>query len=193
MISEIKTKTIHEIIDHAIKEIWCNNIKYDYVNYNLLKEDTLKNSFYFHLRNRLTERFLEENRLKIYTEYYHKGLRADLVVVQLCEEPGYNGHLRNDVENILAVVEMKYKFGTNDDPFKQDVVKVKNYINNLDYKSCLYYLAFIHEVEKPNKGFSWLTQRDLKWAEGKVTELNGYFIEENDDPIFQVVSYNGLN
>lgn len=87
-------------IGNAIKEIWCNNIKYDYENFSLLKEDTLKNSFYFHLRNKLTDRFLEENRLKIYTEYYHDGLRADLVIAQLCEEPGLNGHLRNDIEDI---------------------------------------------------------------------------------------------
>jgi hypothetical protein len=180
---------MRKTIDNAIKEIWCNNIKYDYENFSLLKEDTLKNSFYFHLRNKLTDRFLEENRLKIYTEYYHDGLRADLAIAQLCEEPGLNGHLRNDVVDILAVVEMKYKYDTNDDPFKKDIVKVKNYIKNLNYINCLYYLAFIHEVINPEREYSWLTQRDRKWANGKVTELNGYFIEGNDEPVFQIISY----
>lgn len=180
---------IKRIIDNAIKEIWCNNIKYDYENFSLLKEDTLKNSFYFHLRNKLTDRFLEENRLKIYTEYYHDGLRADLVIAQLCEEPGFNGHLRNDVVDILAVVEMKYKYVTNTDPFKKDIVKVKNYLKNLNYKDCLYYLAFIHEVINPRKDYLWITKRDIKWAKGRVTELNGYFIEGDDAPIFEVVSY----
>jgi hypothetical protein len=41
----------------------------------------------------------------------------------------------------------------------------------------------------PDKEYSWLTQRDLKWANGKVTELNGYFIEGNDEPVFQIISY----
>lgn len=179
-------------IDNAIKEIWCNNIKSDYENFSLLKEDTLKNSFYFHLRNKLTDRFLEENRLKIYTEYYHDGLRADLVIAKLCEEPGFNGHLRNDVKDILAVVEMKYKYDANVDPFKKDIVKVKNYIKNLDYKNCLYYLAFIHEVENPSKEYSWVSKRDLKWANSKVTELNAYFIEGEESPFFNVISHKGV-
>ena len=84
---------------------------------------------------------------------------------------------------------MKYKYDTNEDPFKKDIVKVKNYIRNLEYKNCLYYLAFIHEVVNPDNEYSWLTQRDLKWANDIVTELNGYFIEGNDEPVFQIISY----
>ncbi len=162
---------IRKTVDSAIKEIWCNNIKCDYENFSLLKEDTLKNSFYFHLRNKLTDRFLEENRLKIYTEYYHDGLRADLVIAQLCEKPGFNGHLRNDVEDILAVVEMKYKYDTSDEPFRKDIEKVQNYIKKLNYKSCLYYLAFIHEVINPNNKHAWLTSKDLQWVKGNLTAI----------------------
>ena len=44
---------IMRIIDEAIKSIWVNEIRNDYENRRLLKEDTLKNALYFHLRNRI--------------------------------------------------------------------------------------------------------------------------------------------
>ena len=38
-----------QILDDAITAIWEKEIKEDYINGWLLKEDTLKNSLYFHL------------------------------------------------------------------------------------------------------------------------------------------------
>lgn len=72
------------IIDNAIKKIWCKEIKMDYENYSLLKEDSLKNSFYYHLRTKLTDSFLQENNMRIYTEFYLNGIRADLVIAKIC-------------------------------------------------------------------------------------------------------------
>ena len=45
---------IIQVIDEAIVSIWEHEIKADYENGWLLKEDTLKNALYFHLRNRLS-------------------------------------------------------------------------------------------------------------------------------------------
>ena len=39
---------IENVIDETIKEIWVNEIADDYESGWLLKEDTLKNSFYYH-------------------------------------------------------------------------------------------------------------------------------------------------
>jgi hypothetical protein len=50
-------------INNIIKSIWVNDIKLDYDNGHLLKEDTLKNSLYFHLRTKLSN-ILEENDLR---------------------------------------------------------------------------------------------------------------------------------
>jgi hypothetical protein len=69
-----------------------------------------------------------ENNLRIYTEFYTKGIRADLVIAKLNENPAENGHLQNGITDILAIVEMKYKYDLNDKPFKEDIRKIKNYI-----------------------------------------------------------------
>jgi hypothetical protein len=45
-------------IDRAIKEAWIHNVKTDYMNSYLLREDSLKNAFYYHLRTKLTDHFL---------------------------------------------------------------------------------------------------------------------------------------
>ena len=42
-------------IDRTIKEVWINEIKNDLSNNYILYEDTLKNAFYFHLRNKLSD------------------------------------------------------------------------------------------------------------------------------------------
>jgi len=58
----------------------------------------------------------------------------------------------------------------------------------------LYYLAFIHEVEyEVNSTLSWIDIEKSPWAKGRVVELNGYFVEGKQEPVWEVVSYNGLN
>lgn len=47
--------TLQEYLDKNIKETWLTEIKEDYTSNFLLGEDSLKCSFYFHLRNRLGE------------------------------------------------------------------------------------------------------------------------------------------
>ena len=77
-------KSIIRLIDKTIKEIWVNEIKNDYDEDYLLKEDSLKNSLYFHIRSTL-EDVLRDNNLRIYPEFYFTELkyRADLAIVQM--------------------------------------------------------------------------------------------------------------
>ncbi|WP_089098369.1 hypothetical protein [Parageobacillus galactosidasius] len=106
----------------------------------------MKNAFYSHLRRRLGDYYLLDNHLRIYTEFYYMGLRADLVVVKLNKNPGRNGHLKNDVAKIIAAIETKYKYDLPDKPFLSDIEKVRKSIE--EYKiNAFYYLVFIHEVE----------------------------------------------
>lgn len=85
------SEKIYKEVDSAIKRVWLEDIKEDYLRHSLLKEDSLKNAFYYHLRRRLGDHYLLDNHLRIYTEFYYMGLRADLVVVKLNENPGQNG------------------------------------------------------------------------------------------------------
>jgi hypothetical protein len=185
----IKTKVI-DIIHAAIEEVWLNNIKNDYDNDWLLREDSLKNSFYFHLRNALTDQFLINNNLRIFTEYKNGGLRADLVIARIDSGQENREHLEDAIIEILAVVEMKYKNCLPDAPFLKDINKVKGYINNAHYPTGKYYLAFIHEVDFVlEEEYRWLKESDLVWAQNKVVELNGYFREGKEEALWEVISY----
>jgi ribosomal protein S8 len=119
---------LQETIDRAVKEVWVSNIQQDYLAFHLLKEDTLKNAIYYHLHTKLNN-FLTKNNLRIFTEYHHKGFIADLAIVKLTVDPGRNLHLKDDVESVLAVIEVKYKADGNEKPFVDDVRKIKSYID----------------------------------------------------------------
>jgi hypothetical protein len=179
-------------IDRAVKEIWLYDIAGDYEKHYLLKEDTLKNSFYFHLRRRLGERFLEYNKLRIFTEFNDgelkgRGFRADIAIVSI--NPDFIGYWGDDPANkIVALFELKYTRNVN--ALYSDIEKTKNYIRELKIADCLFYLGFIEENQYPNR--RWLDARQTKnWANGKVTVLSASF--EGDKIWFDIQSCNGLN
>ena len=186
------------IIDKEIKELWKNDIAADYDAHRLLKEDCLKNCFYYHLRRRLGDEFLETNRLQIFTEFndgplHGTGKRADIAIVKLIpeDEDGYSGHLRNYIEAVIAIIELKHKNNQSaTEEIYKDFQKLKAYMKR-DNIDCQYYEGVIHEVYWEKK--SWLDKRSTNnWAKGKVTELvasyNEYYEME-----FDVFSYNNLN
>ena len=182
-------------IDRIIKEIWMKNIRKDYDNLHLLKEDTLKNSFYYHLRRKLGTKFLDDNSIRIFTEFNNgklkgTGFRADVVIVELGKDT--SGYLGDNIESIVAIIEFKYGDAyTPDSNFYDDINKVKNYITN--YKlDCLYYLGFIIEKEYPYP--NWLDSRQTNnWANKKVTVLSANREIGSYDMKFYIQSCNGLN
>ena len=186
-------------IDHVIKLVWKEDIFKDYHNDFILKEDTLKNTFYHHLRARLGDDFLSRHRLRIFCEYYlRNGERADLAIVMLKPEEemvGQEYHLKNKVKETLAVIEFKHK---NDacgpKLFFKDVEKVKKYISLKGYLKCQFYLGFIHETEYSLEETSWLSKRQqASWAIGRLTELSAFYEEESGNMEMKVISYNKLN
>jgi hypothetical protein len=186
-------RKLQETIDQAIKKIWVTNIPQDYNTYYLLKEDSLKNALYYHLRTEL-HRLLDAYNLRIYTEFYYKGSIADLAIIKLNDNPGNNNHLKDDIESVLAIIEIKYKGNVNLKPFEDDVRKIQQYIEEDTANSTQYYLAFVHEVVyKYINGDSWLTWEQREAVKGRLTELSGYFIEETDEMIWTVLSHNEMN
>jgi len=188
-------KEILSKIDRAIKEVWLKCIKRDYKNNYLLKEDTLKNSFYFHLRKNLGTRFFKENAIRIYTEFTDgdlksTGYRADIAIVELSKD--ISDYLGDNIKSIIAIIEFKYGcVYTSDNNFYKDIYKVKSYIKNHKV-DCLYYLGFIAEKEYsyPN----WLDGRQTNnWASKKVTVLSANKNIGSDNMNFYVQSCNELN
>ena len=187
-------ESIVRIIDKTIKEIWVNEIKNDYEGDYLLKEDSLKNSMYFHLRTKL-DTILKKYNLRIFPEYSFPELkcRADLVIVQMDTE-SENYYLKERVKNIIAIFELKYvNVSTNDRATEQwilnDIRKFKRYIQK-GKMDAQFYFAVIYENERASS--TWMDKRSSNnWAKGKVTELNALWV--SDEMKFEVNSYNELN
>lgn len=191
------TKTTKEKIDSVIKEIWEANISQDYKNSHLLKEDTLKNSFYYHLRRKLGTKFLEDNCIRIFTEFNDadlkgSGFRADIAIVEMGED--INPYLGDDVKSIIAIIELKFKNKyTSYDVFYKDIEKTKIYIKDLNV-NCLYYLGFIHEKEHEKDTIYLDGRQTSNWANKKVAILSANReIDGDGNLVFSVESYNGLN
>lgn len=177
---------IHEVI----KQVWLNDIQKDYENCILLKEDTLKNAFYFHIRRRLGDNFLKENNLAIFTEYYLKSTKqkVDLAIVEISEDIA-GKHLSECVINIISIIEMKHKnIYANESVFEDDVDKVISYTKSIPFSDTRYYLAFIREVPfHPEDVEGWLENTEKEYLEGKITELLSYGCLLENKMIWRVI------
>lgn len=172
MLSDIE---ITEEIHRALLAIWQEEISIDYDSGWLLKEDTLKNALYFHLRKRL-EKMFDDNDIRIITEFtdgefVRSGFRPDMVIarVDMDSTARYWG---NAVTKCLAVIEIKYKNGfAANKCIYADYEKLKKYIEVLGSTVRLY-MATIWECE--DDPTPWL-DKDAPWAKGRVTELNASY------------------
>lgn len=180
---------IMQIIDEAIRSIWVNEIRNDYENRRLLKEDTLKNALYYHLRNRIGW-LCDECDLRIFTEFTDGKFRGtgripDMVIARMDmkKDVQYWGHA---VTECLAVIEIKYKAnaGAAKD-IEDDCEKLRYYIEELKLESKLY-MATIWECE--DDPTTWI-RKNAAWAKGKVTELNASFSRKTGEPQFYVAPH----
>lgn len=188
---------INQRIDKALKKIWAENIIPDYNKDYLLKEDTLKNSIYYHLRNELGDGFLDRNRLRIYTEYYlgenknKKRQIADIAIVQLKLLNDMNdGYMIKDrVENIITIMELKFK-GNTEKHFRDDVKKIKEYTRIKKCRDSKFYLGFIYEATYSTDIGSWLYKSQSEnWAHNKVTELTAHYDEETEEFVSNIICH----
>ena len=163
---------IAQIVDKTIISVWENEIKNDYKKLWLLKEDSLKNALYFHLRTNL-EKIFAENNIRIFTEFTdykfkHSGYRPDMVIAKIDPDADV-AYWGDAVTECIAVIELKYKtgFAANEEIYS-DYDKLKYYIDILGVNSKLY-MATIWECE--DDASSWI-RKNAAWAKGRVTELN---------------------
>lgn len=172
---------IIRLLDNTLESIWKDEIKSDYECGWLLKEDTLKNAIYFHLRNKLNFVF-EENVIRIFTkftdcEFKVMGYRPDIVVARVNMEAPSN-YLGDDVIECLAVIEVKYKSGfTTSNEILADYEKLKCYSQKLGITAKLH-MATIWEYEA--EAVSW-ERKNAAWVKGKLTELNASYVKGNNN------------
>ena len=184
-------KEIFETIHRRIKYIWEEKIKEDYTDGWLLKEDTLKNVLYHHLRNELSTVFAENN-IRVFTEFTDgefKGSkkRPDMVIATVdFDKEDHNGYYGDDIKECLAVIEIKFKNKNSADTIYADYDKLEDYINRLNVNAHLYMATIWEEFDKPT---SWI-RKNAAWAKGKVTELNASYIIGSDyEPQFYVYEH----
>ena len=171
---------MQNIIHETITSTWKKKMPEDYDCGWLLKEDTLKNALYFHLRNELEELF-DENNIRIFTEFTDgefKGSRCrpDLVIAKVDMEKPVK-YWGNAVTECLAVIEIKYKAGFKPhEEIQTDYEKLKHYFKNLNITGRLY-MATIWEYE--DDVTTWI-RKNAAWANGIVTELNASYMPGSD-------------
>ena len=180
---------IQAIVHNTLTTIWEKDIPRDYNKRWLLKEDTLKNTLYFHLRSQLGTMF-DDNNIRIFTEFTDEkfkgsGYRPDIVIVRIDpnEPVSYWG---NAVVECLAVIEIKYKAGFKPhEEIEADYEKLKYYAEDLNVTGRLY-MATIWEYE--DDATTWI-RKNAAWAKGRVTELNASY-ERGSDGIMRFYVYN---
>ena len=173
-------KEILDTIHRRIKYIWEEKIKEDYDDGWLLKEDTLKNVLYFHLRNELSVLFAENN-IRIFTEFTddkfkNTGYRPDMVIAEVDFDKEDGTYYGDDVKECIAVIEIKFKTKNGADAISADYDKLETYISKLNVNAHLYMATIWEEFDEPT---TWI-RKNAAWAKGKVTELNASYIKNSD-------------
>ena len=172
-------KKVFKEIHNTINYVWEYDISQDYEKKLLLKEDTLKNSLYFHIRTRLGA-LLEKYNIMIFTEFNtdkfrHTGFRADMVIAQIDMNKANGDFLGDCIENFIGVIEIKSKadYSKAAEDIYSDYTKTEKYIKSLGLgENCHYYVATIWECYPDSK---WWLDKETEWAKGKLTELNADF------------------
>ncbi len=176
----MQRKELIKLIDQTLTDVWENEIRSDYECGWLLKEDTLKNALYFHLRHKLGTVF-EYNDVRIFTEFTDcefkgTGYRPDIVIARV-DMNAPSKYWGDDVIECLAVIEIKYKSGfTPSNTIIADYEKLKHYAQELDVTAKLY-MATIWEYE--DDPTTW-ERKNAAWAKGRLTELNASYIRNSN-------------
>lgn len=155
-----------------------------------MKEYSLKNAFYFHLRTRLEDEFMIVNDIRIYTEYYIQGERIDLAVVEINPQSAVEKHLGDSVEKVLVAVEMKYKNHTVKEAiFYQDIEKIFSFIDTWGYETKHYFALIQERYFKQEEVVNWIDEKDSIKIKGLVTELYAYWDENQNATVWKIVDY----
>lgn len=178
---------VSQFIHSVIKKVWLEDIKKDYEDLNLLYECSLQDSFYYHLRRRLGDDFLNQYNLKLFPEYRIgkrlgiNGQKADLAIVVIDPILAEEYHLEDCVTEVISVIEMKHKGKRAPEKlFDDDVIKVLSYINNTT-SDTMYYVAFIREKYfYPDEVTNWLTDEQSLQTAGRLTEMYSYGDKESN-------------
>ncbi|CAM5204620.1 hypothetical protein UACE39S_02070 [Ureibacillus acetophenoni] len=143
-----------------IEEIWKNEIKLDYDSNFIFNEDTLKIRFCHHLMQKLTDKFLVENSIRIIPEIKVNKKRVDIAIVRVKKEREVFFRHSEFIEEILVLIELKYiplkHYNLNQMMLKNDFITFLNDLIKLQgygkiNSKTLLVGAFIHEYFYNNK------------------------------------------
>lgn len=183
-------KHVSELIHLVIKKVWSEDIKKDYHNLNLLYECSLQDAFYYHLRRRLGDDFLNQYNIRLFPEYEIGKQKADLAVVVIDPKMAEEEHLQDCVIEVISVIEMKYKGEfVPESEFNKDVIKILSYISKAT-PNTMYYVAFIREKDfKPDEVVNWVTDEQSLKANGQLTEMYSYIDMDTNKMVWHIIEH----
>jgi hypothetical protein len=107
---------------------------------------------YHHLRNCLSDPWLDAHEIRIFPEYFVKepeGARADLAVVRI-QHGARDTHLREQVAEVLALFEIKYKgVASPVSDFTADIQQLLSY--RAGHPEAHLYACFVQERTAPDR------------------------------------------
>ncbi|MEK1828968.1 hypothetical protein AAAC51_07415 [Priestia megaterium] len=183
------TAPVSQFVHSVIQKVWLEDIKQDFDEKRLLRERSLQCSFYYHLRRRLGEDFIEENNIQLYPEFPIGNEKADLAVVVV--DPNSTAiNLEDRVTEVLSIIEMKHKNAkARERCFDEDIDKIMSYIKYIQ-SDAMYYIAFIREKYfDPNEVINWITNEQALESNGQLTEMHSYGNLHTDEMIWNVIEY----
>lgn len=170
------------VVDEALRKIWAEDIAEDYKKGYLLREDSLKCALYFHLRNYLTDDWLKENKIRIFTEFPEfpsklkaTKLKPDISIVKMKTEfdPKHKS-LLDSIESVLVIIEIKFKnrAANHKSAFDQDCEKLFEYTSHKQCKAAQLYGCFIFEEIYKDEPLWFANYKNVKkfisyWDENK--------------------------
>lgn len=158
-----------ETLDVAIHEMWQSLITYHYDGGFLLREDSLKCAAYSNLRASLDDAGLTDQGFRVFPEYYLGTQKADLAVIKLHKDWHLsNEFLKQCVQEVCAILELKYRAPSKLKPFEPDMIKLTGYLNREECSKANVYGCFIDE-ERTNDEPNWL--KDIRRFEADHVQI----------------------
>ena len=177
---------IQQQLHDAIKKVWKKNIVDDHEAEFLLREDSLKNSLYHHLRIELGDSFFMDNSLRMYTEFRLNKIDntmsqvADIAIVSLIDEKEMPDeyHIDDRIDDVITIIELKYLTEIKG-AFYEDMRKMQEYGKISKLKNTKFYVGFICEESYSFDEGSWDYSNKLSARSIELTQLTAHYNEHD--------------
>ena len=106
--------------------------------------------------------------------------RPDMVIAKVdFKKDEHTGYYGEDIEECIAVIEIKFKNANCADSIYKDYEKLETYIKDLNINAHLFMVTIWEAFDSPT---TW-ARKNASWAKGRLTELNASYKKGTDNEI----------